>query len=65
MLATEEEEETAIKVSEKGLDAAEKQPAMSSVPEATNSSPLGLGLEPVRRRDDHLLGNDLDLWGRE
>jgi len=49
--------------SQKGLDAAEKQPVMSAVSDATLSSPLGLGRDPVLRRDDHLLGNDLDLAG--
>jgi len=46
---------------EKGLDPAEKQPVMSDVSAVILSSPLGLGRDPVLRREDHLLGKALDL----
>lgn len=48
---------------ENGLDGPEKQPALSVVSGGGMSTPLGLGLDPVLRREDHLLGNDLDLAG--
>jgi len=44
---------------ENGLDARVKQPVMSDV--SAVSSPLGLGRDPVRRREDHRLGKDRDL----